>query len=322
MTDFKRLTAEECADLLLSVKEPCILMHTKPDGDAVGSAMALFTIYKMLGRRAKLLCCDPIADRLRFILRGEELSEYENGMSVVSIDVASKAQMGTLSDKIEAPVIMIDHHATGTPFAPYYTVADAASASEALLDVIDVLIKRGLITMTRELAYPLYAAICSDTGCFAFSNTRSLTHIRVAALIDTGIDFADINRRLFGQKSLLQTKAEALTADRIALAEGGKIAYATIPRRIREEKGIPFEHFETAIDVARAIEGVEIAFVVKESDRGDIKASIRSLGANVADVASKFGGGGHIRAAGCTLAVKNAEEGAELILEALKPLLG
>ena len=99
---------------------------------------------------------------------------------------------------------------------------------------------------------------------------------------------------------------------------GGKIAYAVVTRREMEKLGVEYEHFDTAIDIVRTICGVKIAFIVKETDKGEFRASLRSMGADVSKIAASFGGGGHIRAAGCTVIADSIESAAKMILERAK----
>ena len=266
------------------------------------------------------MSADKIPKRLEFILEktGAETADSSVGFTPVAIDVASPAQLGDLVNCTEAPFLMIDHHAVGTPFADFYTVPEASSAAEALMDVIDELIDMGRVRMNDVLAYSLYAAISSDTGSFSYSNARAKTHRCAAKLIECGIDSADINHRLFDSKSAEQLKAEGFIASGIRTAESGKIAYALLTLADKRELALESEHFDTAIDVVRSLGGVEIAFAVKESEPKKYKISLRSTGADVASVAAELGGGGHVRAAGCSLIAETAEHAANIILEKLK----
>ena len=319
MSDFPLLTLTECADRIVDTKNPLVVMHIRPDGDTVGSCAALCEIFKALGREVKYICDDKIPERLSFLTKDLEAAEGTDGYDAVSIDVASPSQMGGLADRVNIR-FSIDHHAVNTPFAPNYTVPDASSAGEVLFGVAKELEARGLIEITDKIAYPLYAAISSDTGCFAFSNSSAATHRSAAELIAIGIDQADINHRLFMSKSRLQILAEGYTASAMKSSDDGKIAYAVISLNDMRALGVDGSYFDTAIDVVRSLADVEIAFVIKESERG-FKASMRSVGANVAEGAAHHGGGGHIRAAGCTVEAESAEDAAKILLEELKSIL-
>jgi len=312
MTDFPSLTLSECADALLKIKRPLVVMHVRPDGDTVGSGTALCEIFRALGVEAKYICADRIPARLAFLTEGIERSESTDGYELISIDVASPAQMGSLfaPDTVR---LTIDHHEVNTPYAPNYTVGGLSSSGEVLYRVARELEDRGLITINTKIAERLYAAISSDTGGFIFSSATPETYGVAAKLISLGVDHSAINHRLFMSKPKDQIRAEGFVASGIRSAANGRISYAVVTRRDREMLDIPFEQFECGIDVVRSLLGTEVAFIVKETDGGEIKASLRSTGRNVAEIAARHGGGGHLRAAGCTLTADSPAEAAELL---------
>ena len=314
MTDFPKLTRSECADRLLEIKKPLVVMHVRPDGDTVGSGAALCKIFERLGREAKFTSADDIPERLAFLTEGLLFTRDYEGLEAVSIDVASPAQLGSIAESLEVG-LAIDHHAVNTPFAPNYTASDLSSAGEVLYGIACELEERGLLTIDKEIATLLYAAISSDTGGFIFSSAKEQTYIAAARLISLGIDHAEINRKLFHSKPALQLRAEGFVATKIKTAEGGKIAYASISKAERDEMGLPFSAFECAIDVVRTLMGAECAVAVKETDGGEFKASLRSTGKNIAEIAARHGGGGHIRAAGCTVKAESAEDAARILGE-------
>ena len=319
MTEYKALTLSECTDRLLALKRPLVVMHIRPDGDTVGSGAALCRTLLALGKPVAYISADKIPARLAFLVEGLTLAGDTDGYECVSIDVPSPMQLGSLADrKIE---FMIDHHELSTPFAPHYTVGGMSSAGEVLFGIVRELIKRGLITLTPEIAAPIYAAIASDTGGFAYASATPDTYRAAAELIEVGIDHADINRRLFASKPESQLLAEGLVASKIKTAADGKISYATVTRAEREALGILSEHLETGIDVVRSLEGAALSFIIKETDSGEYKASLRSTKKNVANVARKFSGGGHALAAGCTPKADSIEEAANLLLSELLLLL-
>lgn len=301
MSGYRHLTSECTAERLKGLSDVAILIHKNPDGDAVGSAAALACVLTQLGARPYVLSPDKIPDRLKFILEYTETAVRESAISdaAISIDVASPAQLGTLRESAPAPFLMIDHHEMGEMLCDGYIIPGAASASEAFFDVIEVLLREKSIVLTKKLAYALYAATSSDTGCFAYSNATAKTHALAARLISVGIDAADINHRLFNSKSPEQIRAEGYVATVIKTAAGGRIGYATLTKRNLAELGLELEHFDTAIDVVRTLRGIEVALFLKETEDGVFKASMRSTGLNVAEICARHGGGGHVRAAGC-----------------------
>lgn len=316
MTDYKVLSAEECARRILEIEHPLVLMHVRPDGDTVGSAAALMYIFHKLGKAPLWACSDPIPERLEFLLKNyREAYRYEyDSSTVVTVDIPTKDQIGEIYDFMPRASLMIDHHEVGAPFADNFIIGGASSAGEVVMLVVEELIKMGKIELEPGLAYPLYAAISSDTGCFRYSNATPDTMRRGAALVETGIDSADINHRLFNSKTPRQIRAEGFVAEKIQTEFSDRVAYATVTRRERERLDVLLEHLETAIDVVRSVAFVEISFVVKETDRGEYKASLRSTEADVAAICARFGGGGHVKAAGCTVPARSIDEAARKLL--------
>ena len=310
------LSVEEFADRLTELGPTAVATHIRPDGDTLGTSVAMCRILAALGKDAVLLPADNIPDRLLFLTEGLRIVDSAEGRSVVTCDVASPAQLGSLYEKLPAAVLSLDHHSVSSPFAPNLTVADSSSAGEVLFDVLTVLAERGLVSITPEIAYPLYAAISSDTGGFIYSSATPKTYRTAAALMEYGIDYANINHRLFNSKSEKQIKAEGFVAAN--MHTDGNLSYAVITAKDRERLGIDSEHFETAIDVVRARLGTEIAFVVKELVEGKYRVSLRSTGFNVASVAEKFSGGGHVRAAGCTITANTQDAVIDMIKSEIK----
>lgn len=320
MPDIKALTLSECADVLLSVKKPLVLMHVRPDGDTVGASAALCEIFRAMGIEARYSCADRIPERLGFLTEGLLPAEGLDGYEAIAVDVASPAQLGELFEKTDV-MLTIDHHEFNTPFSPNYTVKGASSAGEVVLGIAKELKGRGAVEINKRIAERLYAAISSDTGGFVFSNAAPETYRSAAELIECGIDHADINHKLFMSKTRGQILAEGLVSSKIGCEGDGKIAYAAISRADMDAVGLHSGDFDCGIDIVRSLMGAEIALIVKETERG-FKASLRSTGKNVAEIAARHGGGGHIRAAGCTVEASSVDEAAKILLSELSELFG
>ena len=149
----------------------------------------------------------------------------------------------------------------------------------------------------------IYTAISSDTGCFRYSNVTPSTHTIAARLIESGVDSADINHKLFGMKSLKQMQVEHAGFERMNLHLGGRLAIITFPYDLKAQYGAEHEHLETLVDVARCIRGVEVAAVIKQPEaENKFRVSMRSsCDLDVSEICALYGGGGHTRAAGCTI---------------------
>jgi phosphoesterase RecJ-like protein len=324
----KALTLDEICDLMLRCKHPLILTHCRPDGDTVGSAAALCHLFSALGIPASLCCPDSPGARLSFLVEGIEMTSAEDldSREVITVDVASPGQLGSLADAVierSHLLFMLDHHERGVLFADHYVRPDAAATGEILFDLAERLVSRSLLSeIPRAAADAIFAAISSDTGCFRYSNTTAYTHEIAARLISLGVDAAEINRLLFDIKSKEIIRVEGYVGSHILLHESGRIAWVTLPYEVRDFLGVRDEHLETAIDIVRQLEGVEIAIVIKQIAEDTYKASLRSIGADVSAIAASLGGGGHIRAAGCAIKAASADEAALRIVERAAEALG
>lgn len=322
-TEFRALTVDEAVARLTPPAPTLICFHTRPDGDAVGSAFALSLWLAAMGSRCYCVCADEVPQYLSFLsadLQESVLPEsiptgFENAR-IVTVDTASPAQMGSLFEHFGDRVsLMIDHHGTGTPYADHLVVPQAAACGEVIFD----LIAASGVDVPPRTASLLYAAISSDTGCFRYSNVTESTHLHAAALVKQGIDTAEINRRLFETRSYQGLKAEKAGFERLRFFEEGKIAIITFPYALQQELDVREEHLGTLIDVARCVAGVEVAVAIRGTVKGDFRVSLRSnVDFDVAAVASSFGGGGHVRAAGATVSADSIEEAQEKVLVALR----
>lgn len=315
MTDqsqnYRTLLSHEAADIICKNKNILILFHVHPDGDAVGSAFALRAFVNSIGGRAWCLCADRLPDRFGFIFEGVQESVLSEDMpedfipdAIISVDTASPSQLGELyemyKDKID---LMIDHHGKGTPYANNFIVPHAAACGEVLYEILTIASAKCGVEFSDEVNRLIYTAISSDTGCFRYSNVTPETHTLAARLIESGVDVSDINHRLFGIKTLKQMQVEHAGFERMNLHLGGKVAIITFPYDLKNQYGADDEALETLIDVARCIKGVEIAAVIKQpAAENKFRVSMRSsCDFDVSEICALYGGGGHIRAAGCTL---------------------
>ena len=326
MAEFNSVSTSELARLLSETESPLFVMHHRPDGDTVGSCAALMYIAKALGKMPYGLCADKVPERLSFLTEGLSISTAlpSHPVTPIAIDVASSAQLGSvaalLNENNLSVRLMIDHHAVGTPFADYLVKPGAAAAGEVVYEIAEELIKQGKLSrLPSPAARALYAALSSDTGCFRYSNVTPKTMRCAAALLDDPtVDAADINHRLFEMKSERQLRAEAFAIEHTDATCDGKIAWVVITQKDKAALGIEEEHLETVIDMVRSREGVDIAVAIRESPDGSFRASMRSNGFDVSAVAAVFGGGGHVRAAGCSLSALSADEALSMVLGEIK----
>lgn len=325
---FHELSLEQLCERLCENKKTLIVFHARPDADAVGSAFALRELLRMMQIPAICACADEVPERLRFLtdgVQGSVLLDEHMGLDherVISVDSASPQQLGDLFGRLNKRVdLMIDHHANGTVYADYYLDAEASATGEILYEIAWLLQKQNKISeIPPRVINACYAAICSDTGCFRHANTTPRTLRCAAELLEAGALQSEINRRLFESKSVKQVRAEGEAARRLSLYDGGKIASVTFPYSSKFALSLADENLETIIDVPRSISGVEVAFSVRQpEDSPFFRVSMRSANdVDVAAVCAQFGGGGHKRAAGCSLEAANVYEAEERVLEAVR----
>ena len=333
----QKLTLEQAADRLAGLERVLILFHARPDGDAVGSAFALRRALCLRGCEAWCVCPHELPARLRFLveLDGEEaqesvlpaaIPERLADAPVVSVDTAAPGQAGELADEfLPRCVLMIDHHASGTPYADHCILPTAAAAGEVLLPIL-LRLREGDGALDSIVAARLFAAIASDTGCFKFSNAGAATHRAAADLLDADfggiLEPAEITRRLFDCKTPGTLRGEQAALRNLRLFADGRIAVTTLSHAEREAEGLRPEDTETMIEAIRVLAGCEIAATIKQADDTTLwRVSLRSTGPNVAAVAAVFGGGGHHRAAGCALEAASADEAVEMLVERLEGAL-
>ena len=327
-SSYRALTLSELCDRLCERKSTLIIYHVRSDADAIGSAFALRELLRLLDIPAICACADEIPDRLRFLTDGVQGSVVpEEGMEldadrVISVDSASPQQLGSLYSRLHKYVdLMIDHHGMGTVYADYYIDPNASATGEIIYEIAKELLQKGKIDgLPPRVLNGIYAAICSDTGCFRFANTTPKTLRCVAELLEAGVEQQEINRQLFEAKNVKQIRAEGEAARRLKVYDSGRIASVTFPYSSKFSLSLSDEHLETIIDIPRSIGGVEVAFSIRQpEDTPYFRVSMRSSSeVDVASICAQFGGGGHKKAAGCSIEAANIAAAEETILAAVR----
>ncbi len=328
---YRHLGVAELAARLQASADTLIIFHRHPDGDAIGSGFALRSILEAMGCRALCVCEDEIPTRLRFLVGDAQASILCENLPVdfiptqiIAVDTASPGQMGTLFERYgECVDWMIDHHGKGEMYADGWILPEAAATGEMILSLAETLKDAGRLTdIPADALRLMYAAISSDTGCFRFSNASPATHRAAARLLEGDFDAAEINHLLFGVKSAELLRAEKVGFDRLRLFYGGRLAIVDMPVEEKRAHGLSDEHLETLVDVARSLAGVEIAVAIRQpADEPTFRVSMRASvnDVDVSEVAATFGGGGHKKAAGCTI---TDDAGMESVIAAVAEAIG
>ena len=288
------MTRNECARWLQERDNFLILTHTRPDGDTIGSASTLCLGLRQLGKTAYLLENKEVSPYLEALVLGLTKAAPEEGDTILSVDVASPGML----QKEAAPLLgrielRIDHHGSATSYTNEELVDPMAAACGEI--VYDVLMEMGA-QLTKEMAWRLYIAVSTDTGCFRFANTNAHTYQTAAACAATGADLYPITQALFDTNSLGKLKLQSWMLENARFLCEGKAAVCGIPKSLEET--VTKEDLEGVAGFLRSIEGVKICATVRETETGS-KMSVRAVpGYDAAAVCQKFGGGGHKGAAG------------------------
>lgn len=297
----KELTIQETAEMLQKLEDVHILIHRTPDGDCIGSGYSLQAVFRQLGIRSKVLCDDPIPKRFHFLLPEEPEEDFEPKY-VVSVDLAEEALFGSLKEIYGGRVnLCIDHHISNQKYSEYLMCEpDASSACEVLYKIYRVM----GIKFTEQIAKCLYTGIATDTGCFKYSCATPEAHIFTAEMMREfpNIRYDLINREMFTVKSRAQLQVEIEMFRNMEFYFNGKVTLVWATLDICEKNGITIGEMEGLTTLSTQPEGVQVGITVREPKKGFYKISMRSTDSvNVAEICQRLGGGGHVKAAGCTI---------------------
>ena len=294
-------TIEELSLKLKKEKSVAIICHVRPDGDTLGSALALSHALNNLGIKAKVFCDDTVPSRF-FFLKSASLVESvisSEFSAMLAIDCADLPRLGNFSEQFlkHKNTYSLDHHVSNTRYAKENLVIDNASNCENVLALIESIGAE----ITEEMANLLAMGMMTDTGNFKHKNVRPNTLYSVAKLMEKGADLNTIHYHMFSKQSKNRAKLFGLTMSRIRYFLDGRLAVASVFEKDIKESGAKKDETEGFIDFITGIEGVEVSVCILEMDKNKYKVSFRSKGTDVNAVASTFGGGGHVLASGCQI---------------------
>ena len=288
------MTRNECARWLGERDNFLILTHTRPDGDTIGSASTLCLGLRQLGKTAHLLENKEVSPYMEGCVRGMTKAAAEDGDTILSVDVASPGMLQKEAERLLGSIALrIDHHGSATSYTPNELVDPGAAACGEI--IYDVLLEMGA-ELTKEMAWRLYIAVSTDTGCFRFANTNAHTYQTAAACAATGAELYPITQELFDTNTLGKLKMQSWMLENARFLCGGRAVVCGIPKAMEET--VTKEDMEGVAGFLRSIEGVKIAATIRETETGS-KMSVRAVpGFDAALICQKFGGGGHKGAAG------------------------
>ncbi len=290
-------------DFIKREKAFTLLSHISPDGDTLGSALALYALLIRLGKTVEVVCANPVPKIYSFlpnaecVIMPEDAVGYEN---VISCDCADLPRFGraivlfTHAENTAA----IDHHITNPMFAKAnLVVADAAATAE----IIHELYVRMDMSIDEAAMKCLYTGIVTDTGNLSYSNTTPNALRIIARFIELGLDISELNRLIYRTIPYTKTRLQGFVVSKMQLEHDGQVGIAVLTLAQRLEFNATDEDCEGIVDCVRDVDSVKIAAFIRESSDGTFKVSLRSKSVgDVCRIAEKYGGGGHARAAGYT----------------------
>ena len=314
-------TLDNILDEINKANSIVILTHENPDGDAIGSGLALYNALKDMGKNPDLIIPEfprtfeflPGADEIK---KGSDIEKYD---LAISVDCATIKMLNGFANYFEnAEVkISIDHHSTNTMFGDInYVSPDAPACAQILI----VLLNYFKIEVTKEIGTCILAGIITDTGGFKYSGVTAETFEFVAWLLNKGINVSKIYRKVLQTKTRANFELNRIASNRLEFFEDGKVAFTYITKEDEEKVNAESGDHEGIVETGRDIEGVEVSVFIRETDKG-CKISMRSNEyVNVSDVCLLLGGGGHIHAAGVTMQC-TIEQAKEKILRQVKAVI-
>ena len=307
----KDCTLKEVAELLTKAQRIVLCSHINPDGDTLGSNLTLGLALKNAGKQVIMTVDDDIPTTFKFMpgienfVRLPEEGKVAADILVV-VDASSDDRAGKVLNQVTAPVLLnIDHHKTNTRFADYLYLDETAAATCEIMYELLLVMK---LPVTKEIATCNFTGLYTDTGSFKYSNTTCKTMRTAAELLNMGVDPSFISDNI-------EIKSQATVAmlgkvlETLTFRHDGSIAYVEISRELYDKN----VDTDTFISYPRYIEGVEVALLFKEVEEGLTRVSMRSRRVDVAKIALSFGGGGHAKAAGCSVHKPLAEAREEVL---------
>jgi phosphoesterase RecJ-like protein len=307
-SDSYSVQLEEAARFILAEDDFLVVSHIQPDGDAAGSTFAVAWILSTLGKRFTLANEGEMPDKYMYMAASQHpilnMDSNPGSLSfqyVISVDCADFSRMGRVCKLFteDAAILNIDHHATNDLFGSLNLVqAEAAATVEVLYDLANQL----GISFSNELNICIYSGLLTDTGGFRYANTSPKVMQIAADMLQRGVKGHELAEHLleklsYPQISLLKQSLNTLTFD-----PSKRIGWLAVSLADLTASGASNDDLDGLVNYPRNVEGVEVGLLFKERAGGVVKVSLRSGGkVDVAQIAQSFGGGGHIRASGCTV---------------------
>ncbi len=310
------LSLKQIAELLARNDNFVITAHIHPDGDSLGSMLALNSYLLSLEKNVQMILDDDIPDLYKFLPGIQNISKPTdkrvNADLLIVLDASDVNRIGKVRAIVDAPIVNLDHHVSNVKFADYWYIdSQSAATGEIILQLLQLMQAK----IDKAIADCLYTAIATDCGFFRYANTSASTLRYAAYLLECGVKPQEISEHL-ETKPLSSITTLVKVLETLEIYHHGQIAIITISTEILDTA----ENTEGFINYPRNIEGVEIAIMFKLVESDTARISMRSKKADVSKIALSFGGGGHMRAAGCTVKGNITDTKGKVIQAAIKQL--
>lgn len=295
-----------------------ITYHVSPDGDALGSVLALLQGIRIYGKEAYVISKDLVSDNLSFLpyaeeITGEVIKPSEDTDCVIVLDCGNVERISADLSEFKGTLVNMDHHLSNDKYGAINYVDTEASATA---EIIFMLLKELKVEINENIAKCLYTSLITDTGSFRYSNSTERTHIIAGELVNY-IKHDEIHRNIFDNKPFAKMKLMSLVLGDMELVCNNKIVLMRITKEMIDSIGEEVQNSSDVVSLGNQIKGVEGCILLKEVDEG-VKVSLRSKDKlDVRKIAENFGGGGHTKASGAFIKGVSIDEAKNKILEIL-----
>lgn len=317
---------KEIKEEILKSKRIGLSFHTSPDGDAIGSTLALLNALRVLGKDSYIISRDVISDNLSFLslakeIDGNTLEPQRDTDLVIVLDCGNVDRISADLSNYGGKIINLDHHISNENYGCINYVDPSAAATAELSYLLIKELGINFLDKSDEsiaIGNAIYTGLITDTGSFRHSNVTKRSHQIASELIEIGVDNSKIHSNLFDNKPFNKVKLMGCVLSNIELALNEKVAVLQIPKGMLEQFNLLHVDTSDIISIGLGIKGVEVSMLLKEVEEG-VKTSLRSKNnVDVRKVAEVYGGGGHIKAAGVMQKNVNLSKAKENLLRTLK----
>jgi len=312
-------TLRKIAEIICKGKRFLIASHENPEGDAIGSILALGLALRDLGKKVTMLNQDPPPEVLSFLPGAKEIVHQVSGNKrfdvTLTLDCGDRRRLGKEFNKLEkiGRLINIDHHVSNTEFGDINLIDPlSSSACEMTYD----LLREIPVKISPAVAENLYTGILTDTGSFHYSNTTAKTFAVAGACVLAGVDPWRVAERVYEAQPLARLRLLPLVLETLEIEEDGRVSSVVITQKMLAQAGATPALTEDFINFPRSVKGTEVALLFRELNSKKYRVSLRSRGnVDVSRISQFFQGGGHPNAAGCTVDGSLGEVKAKLLAQ-------